>query len=362
MAKLSRDLRRLLFFGLLVPIVALNVWVLSQVMVYFKHLITVLIVAAILAFLLDYPVRLFERIRIGRTQAVIIVLLISVALFVLLGVTLVPLLVEQASALFTKIPGWLQASQEHLTYLDWLAKERNLALDLRGFGNRVSLQIESQLQDWAPQALGVALGTLSGFVDGILITVLAFYMLLYGQQLWQGMMNLLPEPFAKPFSRSLKLNFHNFFLSQFVLALFMVVTLIPFFFFFKIPFALLFALLIGIAELIPFIGAALGIGIVTILVAFQDFWVAVQVAVVATLLQQVRDNLIAPKMMGDFTGLNPIWIFVALLMGWQIAGFLGVFIAVPVAGTVKCTIDVLQGLKDVPVSAMEGMEEDFRSL
>jgi predicted PurR-regulated permease PerM len=119
------------------------------------------------------------------------------------------------------------------------------------------------------------------------------------------------------------------------------VTLIPVFIILKVPYALLFALLIGIAELIPFIGAALGIGSVFLLVMLQDFWLSWWVGLAAGLLQQIRDNLIAPKMMGDFTGLNPIWIFVALLLGLKIAGVLGVFIAVPVAGTVKATIDAL---------------------
>jgi len=40
-------------------------------------------------------------------------------------------------------------------------------------------------------------------------------------------------------------------------------------------------------------------------------------------MQQIKDNLLAPRLMGNFTGLNPIWIFIALLMGAQIAGFLG---------------------------------------
>jgi predicted PurR-regulated permease PerM len=336
------NLQRLLIFGLSGPIAALNIWLISQVFRYFEHLVTVLTVAAILAFLLNYPVKVFERIRIGRTKAIILVLLMTVALLVILGVTLVPSLISQTTQLLEKLPDWLKASQTNLEAFDGWSKARNFPVDLKDFGGRLSSQIENQLQGVATQALGLALGTLSGVVDGILIIVLAFYMLLYGDRLWKGLIHLLPPRFGIPFGQSLRLNFHNFFLSQFVLALFMVIGLIPLFLWLRVPFALLFALLIGIAELIPFIGAALGIGIVTILVMFQNFWLAVWVAIAATILQQIRDNLIAPKIMGDFTGLNPIWIFIALLMGLQIAGLLGVFVAVPLAGTIKGTIDVLQ--------------------
>ncbi|OUC15476.1 MAG: AI-2E family transporter [Alkalinema sp. CACIAM 70d] len=344
MASPSRDLQRLLFLGLLVPIGALNVFILGWLMNYFRHLVTLVTLSAILAFLLDYPVRFFERVRVRRIPAVMIVLLITVAILAIVGLTLIPIVVSQMSQLFKNIPDWLNASRHNVEMLDLWAKSRNLPLDLEGFSLRLSTQVENQLKDLAPQALGIALGTVSGFVDTILVIVLASYMLLYGEQLWAGLMNLLPPKFAIPFSSSLRLNFHNFFLSQVALALFMVVTLIPIFFGLQVPFALLFALLIGIAELIPFIGAALGIGSVSLLVLFQDFWMAFWVMVSATILQQIRDNLIAPKIMGDFTGLNPIWIIISLLIGLQVGGILGVFIAVPIAGTIKCTIDALLSL------------------
>lgn len=341
MSRSTRDLKRLLYFGLLFPLIALNVWMFGVVLTYFQQLVTLLIVSAILAFLLDYLVRAFERMQIPRSISIIIVLLATVTCLVVFGVTVIPILIDQSVQLFKNIPNWLEVGKSHGMALEAWVKGRNLPIDLQGFTGRLSGQIESQSQELAKQALGFAIGTLSSFVDTMLVFVMAFYMLLYGGQLWDGLIGLLPHPFGKAFSVALRLNFHNFFLSQFVLALFMTATLIPIFLILKVPYALLFALLIGIAELIPFIGAALGIGAVTGLVLLQDFWLSMWVGVAATVLQQIRDNVIAPKLMGDFTGLNPIWIFVSLLFGLKIAGLLGVFIAVPIAGTVKATIDAL---------------------
>jgi predicted PurR-regulated permease PerM len=338
----NSDLRQLLIVGLGGPTIALNVWVMSQFYRYFEHLITIVVIAAILAFLLNYLVLFFERFRVKHTPATLLVITLTVALFVVLGVTLLPSLIEQTTQLMEKIPGWLDASRNNVDMVDKWFRLRNLPIDLKGYSGRLNSQIESQLKDIAKPAIDIALGTVSGFVDAILITVLAFYMLLYGARLWRGLLKFLPETYAVPLSASLRLNFHNFFLSQVVLALFMVVALIPFFLWLKVPFALLFSLLIGVSELIPFIGATLGIGIVVLLLLFQSSFIAFQVAFVAVVLQQIRDNLIAPKLMGDFTGLNPIWVFVSLLVGLQIAGLLGVFVAVPIAGTIKSTIDALQ--------------------
>jgi predicted PurR-regulated permease PerM len=353
-----RKLQRLLLLGLLGPIVALNVWLVSQVYRYFEHLITVLVAAAILAFLLNYSVQFFERARISRAQAVTIVLIVTATVLGILGVTLVPLFLNQTVQLLNKIPAWLEASQQNLQLLDGWAKARNLPLDLQGIGSRISGQIESEINTLAKQALGLALGTLTWIIDGILILVLAFYMLLYGDRLWIGVVNLLPPHVGIPLSESLRLNFHNFFISQFLLAVFMTVALIPIFLVQQVPFALLFATLIGIAELIPFIGAALGIGGVALLLLLQNPGLALQMTIAAVILQQIRDNVLAPRMMGNFTGLNPIWIFIALLMGLQIAGFLGILVAVPVAGTIKGTLDAVRGTSASPIVTADMLAKD----
>ena len=344
----SADWQRLIIFGLSGPIIALNLWLLDLAFHSFEHLITVVTVAALLAFLLNYPVQFFQRTGITRPQAVIIVLLVSLTLLVFVGLTLVPLVIDQTNQLLLQgIPVWLENIQERLGQLDNWARARRLPLDLRGFSSRLNNNIESQLQrlalqDLAGQAVGLALGTLSGLIELVLVVVLAFYMLLYGDRVWIGLFNLLPPHIGLPLSASLRLNFHNFFLTQLLLGLFMFVTLTPIFVVLKVPFALLFALLIGAAELIPFIGATLGIGTVTILVLFQNWWLGVQVAIAAIFLQQIKDNVLAPRLMGSFTGLNPIWIFIALLLGAEIAGFLGAIVAVPIAGTIKSTIDALR--------------------
>jgi predicted PurR-regulated permease PerM len=341
----SASVKSLLFYGLSGPIIALNIWLVSQFYRLFQHPITILIIAAILAFLLNYPVKFFERARITRTQAVIIVLLVALTLFVILGVTLVPIVVDQTIQLLNKIPGLLSASQENLQQFEALARQRRLPLDLRVVSNQINVSIQNVVQQLASSAVGVAGTVLSGLLNIVLIVVLAFYMLLYGDRVWSGLVNLLPANIRVPLIASLRLNFHYFFLSQLLLGLFMIVTLTPIFLILKVPFALLFAILIGISELIPFIGASLGIGLVTVLVLLQSWWLAIQVAIAAILLQQIKDNLIAPKLLGDFIGLNPIWIFISILMGYEIAGLLGTLVAVPIAGTIKGTFDVMKNGK-----------------
>jgi predicted PurR-regulated permease PerM len=349
----SAYVQRLLLLGVSGPVLALNIWLLSQVFRYFEHLITVLIVSAILAFLLNYPVRILVRFYRSRSQAVIVVLLLALTILVILGITLVPILINQTAELLNKIPDWLEASNTNLDRLHAWTKQRDLPIDFKAVTSRLNANIESQVQALATQVLGFALGTLSGLLDTVLVVVLAFYMLVYGAKLWQDLVSLLPPQIGLPFSEALRLNFHNFLISQLLLGLFMFITLALIFIILKVPFALLFALLIGIAQLIPFIGAALGIGLVIILVMLNSFWLAIRVAIAAFIMQQIKDNLLAPRLMGEFIGLNPLLIFVALLIGAKIAGILGVIIAVPVAGTIKGTIDAIRVMQQSQVIVTE---------
>lgn len=338
----NRQLLRWLLIGLVPPVIGLNAFVLGQFFGFFQNLMQMIAIAAILAFLLDYPVKLLRRLRVPQIAAVIIVFLITVASLIILGIILRPILIEQVSQLADRLPQWVNDSQQNLIRLDEWARSRNINLDLQGFigrtANKFNVQLEQQIQDIAKLSLDVAIGTLSGFVNSIIVFVLTFYMLLYGRQLWYGLIQYLPSHIAQALDESLRLNFNGFFLSQLLLAVFMAIALLPFFIWLRVPFALLFTLFIGFAELIPLIGATLGIGFVCLLLLFQNARMAVQVAFVCIVLQQVRDNVIAPKLMGDIAGLNPIYIFIVLLIGLQTGGIVGTFLAVPIAGTIKGTL------------------------
>jgi predicted PurR-regulated permease PerM len=342
MRRPSPNFQNLLIIGLGFPVIGLNLWVLSQLFRYFEHPIVILTVAALIAFLLNYPVKILERLHFKRTPAIVCVLLITVALVVILGVTVLPSAIEQTSELVRQVPEWIRASNENINAWEEWAKRKGLQIDLNVLRTQINTKIDTQLQEIGAQVLGLAVGTLSGVLDTLSIVVLSVYMLLYGNRLWMGIIDLLPDRIGTPLNLSLRLNFQNFFISQLLLGAFMAATLTPTFFFLQVPFGLSFAILIGVSELIPFIGASLGIGLVTLLIMLKNLGLGVSVLIASIIMQQIKDNLLAPKLMGEFIGLNPIAILICLLVGGKIAGLLGIIVAVPIAGTIKGTIDLIR--------------------
>lgn len=102
-----------------------------------------------------------------------------------------------------------------------------------------------------------------------------------------------------------------------------------------VNYALLLALVIGVIDAIPGIGATLGTTVVVFLIfASQGGAIALRALVASLILLQIQDNYIRPKVMGDALDLNPVLLFLALFIGERVAGLLGIFLSIPIAGMI----------------------------
>jgi predicted PurR-regulated permease PerM len=355
MSRQADPFRRYLILALSGPLLFLNFWLLGRLFEYFEQVITIIVLSAIFALLFSYPVQWLESRRVRRLSAIFIVLAIALTAVILLGFTVIPLVVEQANQLLDTLPRLLEEATQRLSWVERFVQRYRPEADLQKLAQQLETWAETVLS-WLP---GLAIGTLGRLLDATFVLVLSIYMLLYGQQMWVGLIGLLPPQLGKAFGRSLQFNFRQFCISQVLLALVMFAGLVPIFLVLRVKYALLFALLVGLFQIIPLVGAAIGIFLVSVLSLFQGFWIAVWVGGTSIVLQQIKDNLIAPKLMGEFIGMNPIWIFISLLLGARIAGILGVLLAIPIAGTIKSTVEQLRELQEEDSNKLL-LEEDYR--
>ncbi|WP_339458780.1 AI-2E family transporter [Nodularia spumigena] len=331
--------------ALCAPLLVLNGWAISAIFHYFHSLIVILVGASVLAFLLNYPVSWMERQGARREQVAILVFLIALSILLALGVTLFPLALTQAQQLVARLPELIDSGRSQLMMLNQKAETLNLPINLDALVVQINDRVKSQLQAIAGQVLNLAVVTFTSLLDFLLTMVLTFYLLQHGGELWQSLAEWLPTRFRAPFSKTVRLSFQNFFITQLILSTCMASALIPTFLWLKVPFGLLFGLTIGIMALVPF-GGSVGIALTTSLVALQDFSMGVKVLIAAVIVQQILENLIAPRILGNFTGLNPVWILISVLTGARVGGLLGVIVAVPTAVIIKTALTALrpQGL------------------
>lgn len=328
---------RIAAIALLAPLLVLNGWAVSAIFNYFHSLIVILVGASVLAFLLNYPVSWMEKHGAKREQVAILVFLIALAILLALGVTLFPLALTQAQQLVNRLPELIDSGRSQLMILNEKAENIGLPINLDAIVVQINDRVKGQLQAIAGQVLNLAVVTFTSILDFLLTMVLTFYLLQHGGELWESLVEWLPTRFREPFSRTVRLSFQNFFITQLILSTCMASALIPAFLWLKVPYGLLFGLTIGIMALIPF-GGSVGIAATTLLVSLQDVWMGARVLAAAVIVQQILENIIAPRILGSFTGLNPVWILISVLTGARVAGLLGVIVAVPCAVVIKTVI------------------------
>ncbi len=331
-------LSRLLVIALAAPLTVLNVWALSTIFSYFRSLLVILLVASLLAFLMNYPVSWLEKQGFRRSPAALLVFFVALLILLALGVTLVPLAFGQAQQLVARLPEWIDSGQRQLMMVNERVDTMGLPISLDGLITQINTRLKNELQTIAGQVLNLALNvtvlTVVRLLDVLLVIVSTFYLIQHSDRIWVSLVEWLPTRLQEPFSETLRLSFQNYFIGQLITATCMAFGLTSLFLILKVPFGLLFGLTIGLMALVPF-GGSVGILLVTFLVALRDIGLAFQVLAVALIVQQIVENLIAPRVLGRVTGLNPFWIFVALLAGARVGGLLGVVVAVPMAVVIK---------------------------
>ena len=342
-ANSDQGLNRWLKRGLLLPAIVLNGWVVIQLFQYFEPLATIFITSAVLAFILNYPVeflhqRLLQSRQIDRGYAVLAVLLVSAIGLVTLWITLLPALLEQLSAILTQLPDGLNAASQKLQVVqNWAAMHR-LPINLSRLIRQVTERLPTQLEGLGDETLTLTLNAVGGLSSLLIVIVLTLYLLLDGKRVWQALFRWLPADRRDQIRRSLQADFHSYFIGQATLGLMMGVILSIAFFALHVPYSLLLGSTVGVMTLIPF-GDTLSYAVICLLLAAQSPGLAVTTLVVALLIDQIVDQAIAPRILGGFTGLKPIWVIIALLLGTKLFGFSGLLIAVPIASFINSLLE-----------------------
>jgi predicted PurR-regulated permease PerM len=310
-------------------------WATVQLLAYFEAIIVIFTFAAILAFLLSYPVQWLRRF-LPRSVAVMVVFLLSIVILGGLIITVGLAILSQGQQLIDNISTFLTSLSPTLDRIELFLRNRNLQIDLSFIEDKLRNQAVSSLVT----SLAILQQILTNFVTFILIAVVAFFMLLDGEKLWNFILKIVPPERRNRFTNIIRRSFLGFFRGQLLLTLFLTTSTLIVFLLLQVPFALILSVIIGILDIIPGIGATLGVSTITLIVLSQNVWLALKVFVACIVLQQIQDNLIAPRIMQGALNLNPVVVFFALLIGARVAGLLGIFISIPIAGVIVSLFEI----------------------
>ena len=116
---------------------------------------------------------------------------------------------------------------------------------------------------------------------------------------------------------------------------------------FRIPYAVLVAVIVGVTNVIPFFGPFIGAVPATLLILIQNPIKALWFVLFVLVLQQLDGNVIGPKILGNTTGLSSFWVLFAILLFGGLWGFVGMIVGVPLFAVIYDIIKklVIHGLK-----------------
>lgn len=334
----DRTLRRILILAG----IALILWVLYLL----KPVVVPFVAAFLIAYLFSPLVDVLHRIGLARWLSISIVFIGIGVVVTLVMWYLVPLVWQQLMYARDSIPAgihWI-----NYTFLPWLSDSFNLVpmeIDTDQISSVVMDYVQTNYSADSIQAMLLKLAQ-SGLnfiqIGGtiVLIPIIAFYFLLDWDRMLDSLRRLIPRPYEKT-TLTIVSECHSV-LGAFVKGQFLVMVLLGVVYavglqLIGLEIGLIIGMIAGLCSIIPYLGFAVGIIAAVIATFFQfgiDWWQLVLVGIVFMVGQAVEGYILQPFLLGDKIGLSPVAVVFAVLAGAQLAGFLGMLIALPVAAVI----------------------------
>lgn len=316
------------------------------------------VVGLLLVYLLDPPVRWLSRIGLPRTLSIVVVYVVAIVLVVeLLNLTLTPL-VNEIVRFAQDLPALAEALQAQVERVSEIYARLQIPDAVRewidamvaGIGQNGGTPPPIGVTDLFPVLTGAGsvVGALFGY---ILLPVWIFYLLKDRVSLTAQFDRSLPATWrfdAWAIIRIVRRLFGQWVRAQLILGLTVgIFTFIGLLILneFVDPvfgrYAVLLSITAGVLELLPIIGPIIAAVPAVLLAATAGLEPVIAALVLYTLVQQVENNLLVPKIQGDAIEMHPALVMFAIVIGGALGGLLGAILALPVAAAVR---DVLRYL------------------
>ncbi|ATC94212.1 AI-2E family transporter [Pseudoalteromonas tunicata] len=306
-------------------------------------LIIPVLVAVVIAFLLEWPVQKMTQIGSSRLTASALVMLCFSSLAIASFIGIVPVLWQQLANFLQEAPHMLEKGKAYLLQLPAQYPELITSMQIQTLVGAV----ENKFIEFGQIILSSSLTSLKDIVALliylILVPLLVFFMLKDKKELVGGVSRLLPEQrrLLSQVWREMHQQIMNYIRGKVIEILIVGGVSFITFALFDLRYAALLGALVGFSVLIPFVGAALVTIPVAAVALFQfglapEFW---YIIIAYGIIQALDGNVLVPVLFSEAVDLNPVYIIVAVLFFGGLWGFWGVFFAIPLASLVRALIN-----------------------
>jgi predicted PurR-regulated permease PerM len=301
------------------------------------------VVGAALAFLIQPAIARLVAMGVPRVLAIALIFIVIIVALAGLVLLVVPLVVNEVGQLQVQAPALATAAQDRINSLQGAPTQIfGIKIDIKGTTATINSHLREYLLGQFGNAVSIGLTALTTVLQILLMFIVAFLLALDAAAVRRMVRRLVPSDYRTDFDqiwRRIRKMLYAYMRGQLIIAA--VIGLLS-----GIACAVLgltdpigLGLVAGITALIPYLGPFLG-AIPAILVGLAASPLkALLIAVVYFVISNVVLNIVQPKIMGDAVRLPPILIIVAFIAGFSWAGILGMFVAVPLAATLRILFD-----------------------
>lgn len=335
------------------------------------------VIGGVLAFILNVPMRAIENTALKKNSSaklkrVIAVFLTFIALLLVIVVVfwlLIPQIIKTVNSLIPALSDFFLRLEgiatdflnENPQVMDWL--KNNTDVESVNWGNLVK-DVVSSLGNVAYTVLGSAItaigGIFSAAFNAVISLVFCIYCLFQKETLVRQGRKLLyaffKEHTADNVVRILRLTnstFSNFLSGQCIEVCILGTLFAISMAIFRMPYIPLISVVIAVTAFIPIVGAWAGCILGAFLILVVDPMLAVWFVVMFLIIQQIENNMIYPRVVGTSVGLSGMWVLVAVSIGGELMGVVGMFLMIPIASVLHTLLREITNkkLENSPVGA-----------
>ena len=304
---------------------------------FLKDIAALLFLVLIIVAALSPSIQLLEKQGIPRIGAVTLLYALGVLIAIGLFSLIIPPLIEQIRIFILDFPS-IVARVSPLYQLLSASNTQQLLNSL-----------SSGLSNITQSVFTATLKVFGGAVSAGTVVVLSFYLLVDAKKTSDSLIVLVPQDYRRAvidIMRQTGEKLGQWLRGQLLLSALMGTIVFIGLLVLRVKFALTLGVLAGLLEVIPFLGPVIA-ALVAVFVAYASgtWQIALVVLAFYTILQQVENHVMVPKIMEGAVGLSPILVVIALAVGARLGGMTGAILAIPLAATISVVVRDIQKLR-----------------
>ncbi|MFB9280150.1 AI-2E family transporter [Cohnella cellulosilytica] len=337
----SRLFRALVYAILLLVVLFLVVLVRPMLMSVYDFLKAVLapfLVAMIISYTLNPIVNLLHDRKVPRTAAVLLIYAVFLSVSVVILMNVIPMFMKQVEELNEHMPELTMRAQG---LVDHFNNNNVLPEAVRDGINRSIGTLEKRIEQWIANFLNNIDSVVNVLFIVMIVPFLAFYMMKDLDVFERAALQYVPRARRKHAVRLLKeidTALGSYIRGQLIVSFCVGVLAYIGYLIIGMPYPLLMAGFVSLFDIIPYLGPFFGALPALIMATTVSWKMVLMVIVVNMICQNLESNVISPQVVGKSMKMHPLTIILVLLVGGELAGIVGMILAVPFYAAMKVVV------------------------